>query len=245
MKKSISIITSVFLFLCQAHGQLSLSGLPQIQPQIKEYSAYNFSHLDPGYSEMQISLASHGSMKEDQLNNLVLSEADKSEFQQSFTRYKSGGGGQKVKAGPLMAAVGIVGMIAGLVGMSQVGGVDENNTLTPPKLSHNDWKTYNTYSNVAVAGAALFTVGLVVCIAEGDMNHSNTRMERGPSFYGSSGPWWFGFFGHSHHHYGGHHHGGGGHYRGGGGHFHSGGGHRGGGGHHGGGHSFHLKLGKH
>jgi hypothetical protein len=95
-----------------------------------------------------------------------------------------------VLIGPVMVAGGGILAAVGIIGLSNPGGGDRN---LPPPGKVTNWKSHNTYSDIAIAGGALFTAGLIVCIAEGDIHGGHS------GYYGghSSGGWWFG---HGRHH---------------------------------------------
>ncbi len=199
--KQIFLIAAVFLMVIpQTKGQTFASAnLLHQKDGLMPYTPYNFRHL----SEFDL--------------------RQESELPANAYRENSG----HVHAGPIMTGVGLLGMIVGGIGMVEAkGGGDQSNAFVPGDLNQANWKMYNSFTNVALASAALFTIGLIVSAIQGDIHsvsgHSSYSYDRGG--------WWFSR--HHHHNWQGGRgrHGGGWNWGGG----HHSGGHRSGGHHSGG-----------
>ena len=175
--KIIMILAAVIFYHGLTYGQrLSLAGVqnqvgyeiavnPAADKDAITYSAYNFVHFD-------------------QLNN------NASDISSHFI-YR--GDHSKPHIGPAMMAVGIIMVVVGAIGMeySKTGNLNGNSNSG----RMDNWKGYNTYSDVALADGGVFTTGLIVALACGDLRGGNNG-SMGVTSYGGHSFWRWG--GHEH-----------------------------------------------
>ena len=150
----------------QNQGQLfALANQPK-QTDNLQYSTYNFVNLKP-----------------DNINQ-----------ENNITLLNSGYNDRHVPVGPLIMGAGILTVVVGAVGMDiSKNGID--NFLANNNSNNNgdmkNWKSYNTYCDVALAGGALIITGLIIAAVNGDLRSGHYEGFRASNSYGgySSGGW--------------------------------------------------------